>query len=86
MKVGLKGVVRKNDNLLFFVSNLDIYAGNSGSPVFSAISNKVCGILVRGENDFIIVNGCRKSLVCPTTGCRGEDVTRISAILELIIN
>ena len=60
----------------FFVANLDTYGGNSGSPVFNAASYKVEGILVRGENDFVTNGTCYVSLVCPTTGCRGEDVTR----------
>ena len=56
----------------------DVYEGkaNSGSPVFGAGSYKVEGILVRGENDFVSNGSCSVSLVCPTTGCRGEDVTR----------
>jgi len=69
--------VRDNSPTPFFVANLDTYGGNSGSPVFNATDYKVEGILVRGENDFVS-NGssCFVSLVCPTTGCRGEDVTR----------
>ena len=31
-----------------------------------------------GENDFVTKGSCYVSLVCPTTGCRGEDVTRSS--------
>jgi V8-like Glu-specific endopeptidase len=68
--------VRDNTDASFFVANLDTYGGNSGSPVFSGSSFKVEGILVRGENDFVSNGTCNVSLVCPTTGCRGEDVTR----------
>jgi hypothetical protein len=68
--------VRHNSATPFFVANLDTYGGNSGSPVFNAASYKVEGILVRGENDFVTNGSCYVSLVCPTTGCRGEDVTR----------
>jgi hypothetical protein len=60
------------------VANLDTYGGNSGSPVFNATNHQVEGILVRGENDFVTNGSCYVSLVCPTTGCRGEDVTRCS--------
>jgi hypothetical protein len=70
--------VRDNTDASFFVANLDTYGGNSGSPVFSGSSFKVEGILVRGENDFVSNGTCNVSLVCPTTGCRGEDVTRAS--------
>jgi hypothetical protein len=70
--------VRDNSPGPFFVANLDTYGGNSGSPVFNASNRKVEGILVRGENDFVTNGTCYVSLVCPTTGCRGEDVTRAS--------
>jgi hypothetical protein len=68
--------VRDNAPAPFFVANLDTYGGNSGSPVFNAANNKVEGILVRGETDFVSNGQCDVSLVCPSTGCRGEDVTR----------
>ena len=75
-KYAPKAKVRDNTPGPFFVANLDTYGGNSGSPVFGASSYKVEGILVRGENDFVSNGSCNVSLVCPTTGCRGEDVTR----------
>lgn len=72
--------VRDDNPDAFFVANLDTYGGNSGSPVYNSQTGEVEGILVRGENDFRwIVSGstvCRVSMVCPTTGCRGEDCTR----------
>ena len=77
-------VVRDNTPSTHFVSNLDTYGGNSGSPVFNANTHEVEGILVRGENDFVLVNGCARSQVCPTTGCRGEDVTRVSEFINKI--
>lgn len=70
--------VRDNSPVPFFVANLDTYGGNSGSPVFNRTTLQVEGILVRGENDFVSNGTCNLSLVCPNTGCRGEDVTRSS--------
>ncbi len=35
-----------------FVTNLDTFKGNSGSPVFNARTNEVIGILVSGSEDF----------------------------------
>ncbi len=63
-----------------FVANLDTYGGNSGSAVFNESTGRVVGILVRGETDFIYKNNCRVSKICEQNGCRGEDVTRISAL------
>lgn len=74
--------VRDNSNASFFVANLDTYGGNSGSPVFNADDGAVEGILVRGDTDFVRVGNCYVSNVCPTTGCRGEDVTRTTVFAE----
>lgn len=60
-----------------FVANLDTYGGNSGSAVFNEKTGEIEGILVRGAQDFVYANGCRKSNVCPNDGCYGEDVTRV---------
>ncbi len=76
--------VRINSAAAFFVANLDTYGGNSGSPVFDQETDIVEGILVRGETDFVSVGGCRVSNVCPTTGCRGEDVTRATELAAFI--
>jgi Trypsin-like peptidase domain len=76
--------VRKNTSSAFFVANLDTYGGNSGSPVFNSETHQVEGILVRGENDFVSAGNCQVSLVCPDTGCRGEDCTRTTEFIELL--
>jgi hypothetical protein len=75
--------VRRHDNG-FFIANLDTYGGNSGSAVFNEKTGEVEGILVRGETDFIYKGSCRVSNVCTDTGCRGEDVTRMSELLSLL--
>jgi hypothetical protein len=82
LKYAPGAVVRDNDNTDFFVANLDTYGGNSGSPVFNSEDGSVEGILVRGDTDFVRVGSCYISNVCPTTGCRGEDVTRTTVFAE----
>lgn len=64
----------------FFVTNLDTYHGNSGSPVLSTRTGMVEGILVRGDSDFVKERSCNVSKVCGPEGCRGEDVTHITAV------
>jgi predicted nucleic acid-binding protein len=76
--------VRDNQPNAFFVANLDTYGGNSGSPVFNSATHEVEGILVRGERDFTQQGSCQVSLVCPTTGCRGEDSTRTTVFAHLL--
>jgi V8-like Glu-specific endopeptidase len=77
-------VVRNNQPSAFFVANLDTYGGNSGSPVFNNDTHEVEGVLVRGETDFVQQGDCNISLVCPTTGCRGEDCTRTTEFADLL--
>lgn len=69
----------------FFVANLDTYHGNSGSPVINVETGLVEGILVRGDTDYVRTpEGCQVSRVCENDGCRGEDVSYISEISELL--
>jgi hypothetical protein len=68
----------------FFVGNLDAFKGNSGSAVFNASSGEVEGVLVRGEFDFVLKNGCSVSKICADDACQGEDVTRIDRVLPFI--
>ncbi|HNT98655.1 MAG TPA: serine protease [Elusimicrobiales bacterium] len=68
----------------YFVANLDTYGGNSGSAVFNARTRVIEGILVRGANDYVWKGNCRVSNVCASDGCRGEDVTKLSAITATI--
>ncbi len=70
----------------FFVANLDTYGGNSGSAVFNAATNEVVGILVRGDQDMISdrVKGCYRSYKCDNNSCRGEDVSNVSQVLEVL--
>jgi V8-like Glu-specific endopeptidase len=86
-KVADGAVVRDNSRPVYFVANLDTYGGNSGSAVFDSKTGVVEGILVRGENDYIYDynQNCRASNYCTNEGCRGEDVTRITNIKDLML-
>jgi hypothetical protein len=83
-KVAGGATVRDPNPNGYFVANLDTYGGNSGSAVFNAISGKVEGILVRGETDYVWKGSCRVSNKCPADGCRGEDVTKVSSLMDII--
>ena len=87
IKISKDAYVRDVDpNKVYFTTNLDSFAGNSGSPVFNAITYEVEGILVRGATDFEwdSENGCRKVKVCRGSECRGEDVTMGRHIVEFV--
>lgn len=77
--------VRDNDHPEYFTANLDTFGGNSGSAVFNMNDLTVEGILVRGETDYVYNDdkGCQEVYKCDDDKCRGEDVSRITSILEL---
>jgi hypothetical protein len=52
LKVSGDATVRDASKPGYFVTNLDTFGGNSGSPVFNASNNLIEGILVRGAEDF----------------------------------
>jgi Trypsin-like peptidase domain len=72
----------------YFLSNLDTFGGNSGSPVFNAGTNMVEGILVRGgQTDYQSEGTCNKAFVCPlqpdgSKDCSGESSTLMSQLSE----
>lgn len=74
-----------------FKTDLDVFIGNSGSPVFlasdiAAGQPQVIGIVVNGNVDHGVdaANNCRTSYVCTIAGqktrCSGETATRGSVI------
>lgn len=84
MKVAGGAAVRTNNKPFYFSANLDTFQGNSGSAVFNADSGIVEGILVRGEEDFEANMSlmCIEAKRCDDSGCRGEDVSRMTSIPE----
>jgi hypothetical protein len=74
--------VRDQSKPGFFVANLDTFGGNSGSGVYDQTSRNLIGVLVRGDSDYVkdTDENCSRVHVCPSTGCRGEDVTRLSDV------
>lgn len=85
LKIATGGKVRSNTHPFFFTANLDTFSGNSGSPVINAVTGVAEGILVRGEEDYKLNRAglCIESRLCDDNGCRGEDVTRLTAIPEI---
>ncbi|HNW44590.1 MAG TPA: serine protease [Elusimicrobiales bacterium] len=85
LKVAGGASVRDASKVGYFVADLDTFGGNSGSPVFNTATNKVEGILVRGDTDFLrSPAGCVTMATYEQTGGRGEDVTKISSLSSFI--
>lgn len=68
-----------------FRTNLDTYAGNSGSPVFNVKTGEVEGILIQGANDYVSSGmGCNVSARRENNrGDSKERVFRITRVKEL---
>ncbi len=77
----------KFQNYGYFVANLDAFAGNSGSAVFSSTSKKIVGVLVRGGTDYKTdkQRQCKVAYRCADEGCYGEEVTNISFVKKRLI-
>lgn len=85
-KIAPDAAIRNNDHPLFFKATTDSFGGNSGSAVFNQDTGVVEGILVRGEQDYAYdsASKCYRVKYCAESGCRGEDVTRITNITSLM--
>lgn len=61
---------------------LDAFLGSSGSPVFNSESNKVVGLLVKGEKDFVYdtQKNCFRINQCRPGECRSDYFLPINAI------
>ncbi len=68
-----------------FVTNIDGFEGNSGSPVFNDLGF-VEGFVVRGEQSYRTVSQndqtCLEAVICTNNSCRGEDVLKINEIKD----
>lgn len=78
IKMADHAAVRKVSPSGYFVTDLDAFGGNSGSPVFSVKTGLIEGILSRGAGDFQKdPANCIRIAQVPQEEGRGEDVTSI---------
>jgi V8-like Glu-specific endopeptidase len=49
---------KDEDTPYLYYSELDMFGGNSGSPVFNAKTNQLIGIFIAGAEDFVQKNAC----------------------------
>ncbi|MBN2502905.1 MAG: trypsin-like peptidase domain-containing protein [Anaerolineales bacterium] len=68
----------------YFVASLDVFAGSSGSPVIDMQTYTVKGMLMGGEEDYVLTKeGCYAVKVCDLEGndCTGEAALKVTHIL-----
>lgn len=82
LKIADNATVQKN-YLFTFKTNLDTFAGNSGSPVVNVHSGLVEGILVEGAEDYTIdsVNSCRR--VAKRANDRSDSQERVFKVTRI---
>lgn len=83
LKCGKGANVRDTDET-FFAANLDIYMGNSGSPVFDGKTHEVVGIAAHGDTkDFRYVGNGWLSVIYPNRDIysKGPQCTRVSEFI-----
>lgn len=68
------------------LATLDSFAGNSGSGVYSAVTHKLIGVLVQGNEDYYLdkSRNCQKAFICSKKSCDGEQLTNIEPILKVL--
>lgn len=70
---------------IFFAADLDTFAGNSGSPVFNAVSKKIIGVLTEGGNDFVpSESGCSSYNVLAADARGGEIIRFVKPALKFL--
>jgi hypothetical protein len=87
LKFAAGACVRDNTNKTYFAADLDIYMGNSGSPVFDSETHQVIGMVVRGyQKDFRLVENCLVSVIYPNPGIHSEGAhcTRVSEFRNIV--
>ncbi len=75
--------VRDTSHEFFFKADLDIFMGNSGSPVFDMTTHEVVGIVAHGySKDIRWADGCWVSVIYPKPGENTElsECTRIPGL------
>lgn len=79
----------ESQNSSFYLTNLDTFHGNSGSPVFEPVENTVIGILASGATDFKYnarkscyeISKCSKNFTKKDNfNCTGEAVLKINKV------
>lgn len=85
LKVTDSGTIQTNDSANSFQTDLDEFRGNSGSPVFDAMSGKVIGIVSSGQSDYVWDGDgkCKVPRICrPGDRCVLSTASRVRNLKE----
>lgn len=86
LKFSQTGTVFKpvGKNNAYFTTNLDTFGGNSGSPVFNAVTGLMEGVVVRADKDHFLTTseGCLVYVVKPQISGTGVSVNKLDLLLN----
>lgn len=71
----------------YFSADLNVYSGNSGSPVFDKDTHEVIGIVVRTDiRDFRLVENCWRSVIYSRTDRNSPEpqCTKVSEFIDIV--
>lgn len=86
LKYSAGATVRSIDEA-FFSADLNVYMGNSGSPVFDITTHEVVGIVVRGDiRDFRLIDKCWRSVIYSRTDRYSPEpeCTKVSEFIDIV--
>jgi|GEM_PF-1737565 len=76
-----RGVMKSAPRKNYIRAALDVFGGNSGSPVYSQNSNKLIGIVTNGVTDYVRTReGCNIVNNCGKGKCDGEWMYSVRAL------
>ena len=79
------GALITKDTAEYFDTDLDVFGGNSGSPVFSAITNHVIGIVSMANSEWTNLPGasCKTEKICrPEDHCFPSLISKIKFLKD----
>lgn len=88
LKIASNAFVMNNEaSSPLFVTNLDTFGSNSGSPVINMDTYRVEGLLVSGTTDYVLSDdgSCVQVNRCPESGdfnCAGENATKMAMLAD----
>ena len=60
LKISYSGSITDVQHPDYFKCNLDLFSGNSGSPIFDATTHQAIGIIIRGQKQFVFGHDSHK--------------------------
>lgn len=84
LKLARDGEILRKEKNGFYYGALDTYHANSGSAIYDTSTKKIVGVLVSGDQDFVLDGICMRSKKCSKDSCNGEGFTPSKNVTQFI--